>query len=150
MNEPMYGPDFFQEPHRNPKFSNREMLCRVLAPVSSILPSASWKILVNSESSKSISLGVAQWLLLCWTLGLLQLGQCWFAIRALLQLLTPLQSPLLAVLLESLGILLFIFLVYKPLSNGYIVRSRQRRFLFWLCCTLSSLDGGGDNENLRW
>ena len=71
-----------------------------------------------------------EWLSDCCYVGLLQLGQCWFAIRALLQLLTPLQSPLLAVLLESLGILLFIFLVYKPLSNGYIVRSRQRRFLF--------------------
>jgi len=57
-----------------------------------------------------------EWLSDCCYVGLLQLGQCWFATRALLQLLTPLQSPLLAVLLESLGILLF--------TRGCPLRSR--------------------------
>jgi len=59
------------------------------------------------------------------TVGLLQLGQCWFAARALLQLLALLQSPLLAALQESPEILVFLMLMNNSGSSQVVIRQKH-------------------------
>lgn len=80
---------------------------------------------VNSRKTTVIASG---WrLILC---GLLQSSQCWFAIPPLFPLRAPFLSPLPAVLLESLEILMFLQLVNKRLMDEGFVRTLQRWFNF--------------------